>query len=103
MSTVDTFSVAHLGRLRSVPLGVEPQRDNLTRAHLGWLALFDGSELVTDDSFCVVLRDDDTFAVATASDASFCVTLQSDEAFRVVTSDDGSFCVVLIDSDEVMI
>lgn len=44
MSTVDTLSVAHLGRLRSAPLGVEPQRDNLTRAHLGWLALFDESD-----------------------------------------------------------
>lgn len=102
---VDALSVAHVGELRSGPpaTGAEPQRDVLLRAHVGWLALLDGSEPTDDVSFCVVLEDDDGFDVVLLADASFCVTLEDDDAFDVALADDASFCVVLEDDDEVQI
>jgi len=58
---VDAVSVVHAGELRAGPpaTGIEPQRDALLRAHLGWLALVEANVSDFDEVFCVVLEDDD--------------------------------------------
>lgn len=102
---VDSVSVVNVGATRTTPPGpgAEPQRDAMLRAHLGWLALLDGSEQTVDDIFCAVLEDDGDFAVATQADDTFCVVLEDDGDFAIATQADDTFCVVLEDYDEVQL
>ena len=102
---IDALSVVHAGNLRTGPpaTGVELQRDVHLRAHSGWLALLDGTELEVDEVFCVKLLDDENFEVALAVDEVFCVKLLDDEDFGVALAVDEVFCVVLEEDDEVQL
>ena len=76
MATLDVFSTVHLGRLRTGPpaTGVEPQRDDLLRAHIGRLALDDGTEFTVDGDFCIVNQVDERFCIVNQRDDVFCIT-----------------------------
>lgn len=95
----------HLGRLRSGPVatGVELQRDNLLRAHIGRLALDDGTGFRVDQIFCIVKTDDDCFEVVTRRDRLFCIVKTEEAGFEIVRQSDQTFCVVLVDEDEVQL
>jgi len=102
---VDRLSMIHLGRLRTSPpaTGAEPQRDGLLRAHIGRLAIRDGTEIVDDESFCVLLEDADVFPVRVRDEEVFCILLRDDEPMPVRLRDEETFCVVLDDDEEMRI
>ena len=102
---IDSQATAHYGCMRAGPpaTGAEPQRDAMLSAHFGFLAILDGTELTDDETFCVMLEDDDGFSIVLEDDTSFCALLVDDDAFSVALEDDESFCVFLIDDDEVQL
>ncbi len=105
MGDIDRVSVAHVGALRAGPpaTGAEPQRDSLLRAHLGWLVIRDGSELVDEETFCVVLEDAATFPIRVRDEETFCVVLRDDEPTPIRLRDEETFCVVIDDDEETRI
>lgn len=102
MASIDPQATAHHGYTRMIPpgTGAEPQRDVLLRAHIGRLAIRDGSELVDGEAFCVVLEDDEAFPVRLRDEETFCVRLQDDAPMPVRLRDEETFCVVLDDDKE---
>ncbi len=102
MTTLDTQSTAHYGAFRTFPpgTGFQPQIDSLLSAHLGFLALLDGSELPFDEDFCVVGERDDDFEITTAAGETHCIVLAADEPHEITLEHDEPFCVVLALDDE---
>lgn len=102
---VDSLATAHYGTLRTAPpaTGVEPQRDALLSAHLGFFVIIEDTDTIIDDTFCIRRVQDDDFLVVLTADDTFCVTLVDDEPFEIALQVDDTFCVVLIDDDEVQL
>ena len=104
MSAIDPEAMAHLGRLRTTAPATGAagyaQRDDLIRAHVGRFAFLDGSELVDDLPFCVVLEDDKPAPVRLVDDRPFCVVLEDGKPAPVRLEDDRPFCVLLEDDEE---
>lgn len=81
---LDPQATAHLGTLRDTPAtGAEPQRDALLSAHLGFLSIVTDDDLIDDEVFCVVLKDDEDFPIKVTDDEVFCVVLVDDDEVRI--------------------
>ena len=105
MAALDGLALVNLGRIRTGPpaTGAEPQRDTMLRAHIGRLVIRDGTEVVDEEAFCVLLEDADTFPIRVRDEETFCVVLRDDEPMPVRLRDEETFCVVLDDDEETRI
>lgn len=82
-SNLDRVSVAHVGALRVGPpaTGVDVTTDLSLRAHVGWFVSPSGP--VDEQTFCIVIEDDEEFSARLEDEQTFCVRLEDDERTKI--------------------